>query len=345
MISPVKPNGEIAQQAYFWVEKELRDESMEGFDEWSTSSPEHLGAYLRMTAISRLLPQSRVLQKMDVNAVAPTPWLDLRDRFAHFFAKATRRVVTVGVLFAMVLVGLSASGLLDLVHHRLADSGRPEKTGITDKAGQWTPISAARSARDVSLDDGSRLRMASGSQLRVRMTTAERVVQLQAGGVVFTVQNDSKRPFFVDVPSARITTLGTVFEVQRLGDDTRVSVQEGSVQVMSRSPDATPLVARSGDAVVIRPQGLEIEGPTAAVPARRPSPATGATVTRKLSEIAAAFNSANSTPQFVVEGAARDERLWVDVATTEPEKLIAVLESEPGFEVSREDGRVVIRLK
>ena len=59
----------------------------------------------------------------------------------------------------------------------------------------------------------------------------------------------------------------------------------------------------------------------------------------------AEFNSANSTPQFVVEGLAREERLWIDFPATEPEKLVDVLERDPLLAVSREGERVVVRMR
>ncbi len=67
---------------------------------------------------------------------------------------------------------------------------------------------------------------------------------LDAGEAYFEVVHDAQRPFVVYAGNRRITDLGTKFSVFRNGDDVRVVVREGRVQVemLDASGSAAPVV-------------------------------------------------------------------------------------------------------
>jgi transmembrane sensor len=73
----------------------------------------------------------------------------------------------------------------------------------------------------------------------VRFTSEERKVELIEGEALFDVAKDSARPFIVEAGDARIRAVGTSFTVRQLrGDEVKVSVREGIVEVARRDASA-----------------------------------------------------------------------------------------------------------
>ncbi|MEG1029854.1 MAG: FecR domain-containing protein, partial [Brevundimonas sp.] len=71
--------------------------------------------------------------------------------------------------------------------------------------------------RLVQLADGSSVRLDTASRVRVRFDGDRRFIELQEGQAFFTVAHDASRPFVVAAGDARVTALGTVFDVRRDG--------------------------------------------------------------------------------------------------------------------------------
>jgi transmembrane sensor len=84
--------------------------------------------------------------------------------------------------------------------------------------------------RTVTLEDGTFVRLAAGSQIRVRETEEERGLSLE-GRAFFAVTRDETRPFVVRTSSGDVTVLGTRFEVAEEAASTRTIVVEGRVGV------------------------------------------------------------------------------------------------------------------
>lgn len=70
----------------------------------------------------------------------------------------------------------------------------------------------------VLLDDGTRMSLNTGTQVRVDLGAHVRSVNVQAGEALFEVAKDAKRPFVVTVDSSEVVALGTVFSVRLSGD-------------------------------------------------------------------------------------------------------------------------------
>jgi transmembrane sensor len=95
--------------------------------------------------------------------------------------------------------------------------------------------------RDLSLPDGSRIRLGAKSQLFVNFTSQTRYLVLEGGEAFFAVAKDSQRPFLVQAGDVTIRAVGTEFNVRRVMDQTIVAVTEGSVDVhRSHRPDDRP---------------------------------------------------------------------------------------------------------
>ncbi len=85
--------------------------------------------------------------------------------------------------------------------------------------------------RSVELPDRSRILLNTDTRLRVTLQADQRLVSLLRGEAFFQVEPDRERPFHVDTGSARVTVLGTAFNVYREHDSTDVTVSEGVVRV------------------------------------------------------------------------------------------------------------------
>jgi len=81
------------------------------------------------------------------------------------------------------------------------------------------------------LDDASRLTLNTNSRISVSYHDDQRQLLLESGEAFFEVTPDSNRPFHVDAGSARVTVLGTAFNIERTETSTEVTVTEGIVRV------------------------------------------------------------------------------------------------------------------
>jgi len=97
---------------------------------------------------------------------------------------------------------------------------------------------AVAETRTLSLDDGSRVTVGAHSGVDVAYAPEARRVTLNSGQAYFEVAHDPTRPFIVLAGNAEIRVTGTKFDVTRIGDDVRVSVREGRVEVRRLSASA-----------------------------------------------------------------------------------------------------------
>jgi len=104
--------------------------------------------------------------------------------------------------------------------------------------------------RDISLPDGSRVRLGARSQLFVNFTSQTRYLVLEGGEAFFNVAKDKERPFLVQAGEVTVRAVGTEFNVRRVMDKTIVAVTEGVVEVRQsvRPDDRRPRQATSRSA-------------------------------------------------------------------------------------------------
>ncbi|CAM3913549.1 FecR domain-containing protein [Roseateles saccharophilus] len=112
--------------------------------------------------------------------------------------------------------------------------------------------------RLVVLDDGSRMTLNTSTEVRVRLTEAQRAVTVRQGEALFEVAKDASRPFVVSVADAQVVATGTAFLVrstppqQATRDAFGVTLLEGQVVVqraegVAQSALSTPVVMAPGD--------------------------------------------------------------------------------------------------
>lgn len=101
------------------------------------------------------------------------------------------------------------------------------------------------------LDDGSTLFLAPDSAVDVRFSANTRHIQLLKGRAFFEVQSNPQRPFVVDTDSARVTVLGTGFDVDSQGDSTQVGVAHGRVQVDDKHRQLSSTQLTAGEQLIV----------------------------------------------------------------------------------------------
>lgn len=114
----------------------------------------------------------------------------------------------------------------------------------------WQLALATRRGQQLEQDlpDGSRIALDAQGRAELRYYAGRREVALLAGSAFFSVAADAGRPFVVEALGARVTVVGTRFEVA-VGDagELRVAVEEGHVQV--QAPGAAQQDLHAGDAL------------------------------------------------------------------------------------------------
>jgi transmembrane sensor len=86
--------------------------------------------------------------------------------------------------------------------------------------------------RDIHLSDGSEVTLGPRSSLSVAFRLHERRVSLTSGIAFFSVTKNPSRPFTVLVGDKEVRVVGTKFEIRRDPTGMRVSVVQGTVEVM-----------------------------------------------------------------------------------------------------------------
>ncbi|MEL5475277.1 MULTISPECIES: FecR family protein [Serratia] len=101
--------------------------------------------------------------------------------------------------------------------------------------------------REVTLPDGSRVALDSGSAIALAYSANERKVRLLSGAAYFIVapvNGPEKRPFRVEAENGVTQALGTEFSVARTGQGVDVSVHQHSVRVTLERGERSLVVAQ-----------------------------------------------------------------------------------------------------
>lgn len=91
-----------------------------------------------------------------------------------------------------------------------------------------------------TLPDGSQITLDADSRAEVAFFADRREVRLARGSAFFDVARDADRPFSVATRLARITVLGTRFEVDSADGHLSVAVESGRVEVRAQVPPDAP---------------------------------------------------------------------------------------------------------
>jgi transmembrane sensor len=269
-----KLSAQIVEEASDWFvefsEGDVDAAAREQFDTWLRRSPEHVQAYLRITALwedASMLEKGRVLPSQDLvarvlaegnivplqvpepKATEPPPAdppPDVSPQQVRLPPLVLRQPVSSNArqrLVKMRLMAIAASLLVAVA------------TGTWFYVGRGTYSTGTGEQRSVRLDDGSTVDLNSQSKVRVRFSEHRRDVELLEGQALFRVAKDKERPFIVATDNTHVRAVGTQFDVYRKTSGTVVTVLEGRVAVL---PEIKSLIApEPPDAQAQREGGAE----------------------------------------------------------------------------------------
>jgi transmembrane sensor len=328
----------LALRASEWLEllPNASDAQLREFEAWLSESRLHMQEFLEIAEIEFCLrsldPQRRLdadsLVKRIAAQVVAAPTRATAGPFpANRSSPGKYRRLKIGGLAAAASLLLAVTTFF-LV--RDADSER-----YTTSVGEQ---------RVVELPDTSVITLNADSQIRVRVGETLREIDLRRGEAIFRVAHDEKRPFRVRTRAGIVQAVGTQFNVHdRINGDTRVSVLEGKVRVVSTS--GSELVLGVGEEADIRGDGTI---------ARRTDAIVANTVAWRqhrlvfdnatIEEMAAEFNRYNQAVRLRLIGLEGDEhRFDGTFDATDPQSLATLLSRESDLTVERRDGEILIR--
>lgn len=98
-----------------------------------------------------------------------------------------------------------------------------------------------------ALPDGSRITLNTNTEVSVRYSDVERVVDMRRGEALFSIAHDAERPFAVHAAGRIVRAVGTAFNVRLDGAvDVEVVVTEGEVRVIEADEAAGPTGSGTG---------------------------------------------------------------------------------------------------
>ena len=236
----MSPSSRIEERAADWIAE--RDRALsEGawtparealLDAWLAESTAHRVAWLRLDAAWR--QADRLVALKDARVAAPA---ERAEPVASRGWLRTPRRVRWAVAAPMALAfGLA---LVFGLH-------------LTSGAQKYESDLGAREI--VALKDGSHVTLNTATRVRAEVAAGSREVWLDGGEAYFEIVHDAAHPFVVHAGRHDITVLGTKFTVRRDGDDVRVMVSEGRVQVAAGK--APPTVLARNDAAIAEPDSV-----------------------------------------------------------------------------------------
>jgi transmembrane sensor len=224
-------NQQILEEAAEWLVALRKgadpSASREKFADWLRASPEHVRAYLELTAV-----WSEVARVGHRDSLAAKTLLERAraDNNVARFSDWRERVA------AEVEPADSKSVLKSTKRHRMMAAAAAVLC-IVFGAGLWhsqrlpTYSAGIGEQRSLTLADGSIVELNSRSRIRVRFSSEQRVVELLAGQGLFRVAHNAQRPFIVRSGAVQVRAVGTQFDVYQRPGGTVVTVVEGKVEV------------------------------------------------------------------------------------------------------------------
>jgi transmembrane sensor len=213
---------------------EERQRAHDEFAAWKARDPRHCEA---AAVMERLLARSQQLRE-DLHAGSA------RQALARVCAGKPRTSFSVPLLVLLFL----ACSCLAVLQSDFGNRGRAYLLAdLQTDTGEW---------RTVTLTDGSRLELASGSAVQIDYSDLQRRIRLLRGEVLFEVAHDHDRPFVVVTAYGSIRALGTRFHVLREDDATLLTMLESRVLVQAGDGPRDTMTVAAGDHVRIADNGI-----------------------------------------------------------------------------------------
>lgn len=332
-----------AQEAAEWMLR-LQDQNTTRawraeYVQWLRESPLHVAEMLRISHVHGALasfPHWQEIKPADVS-FPPASTLELPGA-ADGRAPNTSKPRRIAWLRPAGVTALVAIASIVLTYVAL-----PGPQTIHTEAGE---------RREVTLADGSIVRISPKTTLRVRFTERERWVLLSRGDAVFRVAKDRDKPFLVVTDQASVRAVGTEFGVEYQGNSVIVTVEEGRVAVTQPAngfvPSVRPLpqieVSLGADQQVIVAQAGPV-GSIRKVDSRRELAwADGRLVFEQdpVAEVVQRFNRFNRVQIQVRDPKLAARPVSAVFDASDPEAFITFLESVADVRVTRPSSELII---
>lgn len=208
---------DVTAEAAAWLAQletgQLSKEDMAAFREWIGRSPRHYSEIHRLAQVS-----------LDVNVLAGMAG-PLRR------AAGRRDVVRLAPRGRRTGWGAAAGAVFGAVCFLLVSfMGTQESSFAPVELSQpIVVVTDIGETEELALEDGSRLKLNTNSQVEVEFRPEERRIYLEKGEAFFEVAPDPDRPFTVYAGEQSVTAIGTAFSVRWTDEEFVVTVSEGKV--------------------------------------------------------------------------------------------------------------------
>jgi len=185
-----------------------------------------------------------------------------------------------------------------------------------------TPIGGIE---QIPLADGSSVTLNTDSQIQLKFTDTERLVELKRGEAFFHVAHDTRRPFVVAVDGRRVIAVGTRFSVRREAQDVGVVVTEGTVRV----DDVGTTFLTAGSVASASDAGVLVKHESINSARERLAWRSGVLMfrDRTLSDAVAEFNRYNHTQLVISDPRVAAIRIEGNFRATRVEAFVRLLEA------------------
>jgi transmembrane sensor len=307
MSLPNKVPPKVREEAAAWFialsEKELDSSGQQSFDRWLRASPEHVRAFLRVSAI----------------------WDGAGSFKEHQPTRSAPRVLATWQKIAacFVLAFLAAAGAWWYLS--------PQTSTYETRAGEM---------RTVRLPDGSTVQINARSRIQSTFTAHERAVDLIAGEALFSVATDATRPFSVRSNSARVNAVGTQFDVYQKDSGTVVTVVQGAVSIRNSGSDVLVSGGEQAVAAAGAPTHVHPANVAAAIAWTEGQLVFDST---SLKEVAAEFNRVGLRRLVLEDSSILNLHMSGSFPAHDPSSLIAFLRARLGVTVEETKQEVRVR--
>jgi transmembrane sensor len=352
-------------------------------DEWLRRSPEHVRAYLEVSAIWEDIAfhdtegttdaGTHIARARAEHNVHPITTNSERSEhhYSSLFPRERRGEGSLDVAetlegaepvkrprFAAATIALAASLLLATA-----------TAVIWDTTYRGTYSTEIGEQRTLTLDDGSIVQLNARSRLRVHFDDQHRSIELLAGQALFRVAKDPTRPFIVTTGDTQVRAVGTQFDVNRRRAATTLTVIEGKVAVensvlrsringsatadpttatrrLQPQPDKTEkLFVSAGEQLIVTPQAITTPRPANIAAATAWTQQRLVFDSAPLSEVAEEFNRYNTRPIVIRDNALENFGVIGVFSSADPASLLAFLRAQPEIAVFETASEVVITRK
>jgi transmembrane sensor len=204
--------GGVAEEAAGWFAR-LQGEAATGddwqaFERWLVASPANANAYERLEGLWVDLDYAPVTREL-----GGRPLLAAQRRLAQ---RRTSRRTWLGAGLAIAAGLVVAAGV-----------GLWPSTGPSSQ----TYATAPGETRQITLADGSRIRLNAASKITVTLGRHVRQVRMADAEAAFNVAHDAARPFLIAVGDRQVRVVGTEFNLRHRADRVALTVRRGVVEV------------------------------------------------------------------------------------------------------------------